>query len=134
MGYAVERQDRGRDKGKMRFHRDMVEEIMDDADEVRELNLSSRPAREERRRYRERERLERGMARNQAGLQQGDSASEYAGSRQGRDRRSNAGGAGQRDADGLSAPRVSAYRRDLDSSRHALSGLRMCSTYILMQK
>lgn len=41
----------------------MVEEIMDDEDEVRDLNLSSRPLREERRRVRERERLERGMAR-----------------------------------------------------------------------
>ena len=32
---------------------------MDDDDEVREMNLSSRPAREEKRRARERERLER---------------------------------------------------------------------------
>lgn len=36
---------------------------MDDEDEVRDLNLSSRPLREERRRVREREKLERGMAR-----------------------------------------------------------------------
>lgn len=39
---------------------------MDDEDEVRDLNLSSRPLREERRRARERERLERGMARSQS--------------------------------------------------------------------
>lgn len=39
----------------------MVEEIMDDEDEVRDLNLSSRPLREERRRRRDRERLERGI-------------------------------------------------------------------------
>jgi hypothetical protein len=37
----------------------VLEEIMDDDDEVREMNLSSRPAREEKRRARERERLER---------------------------------------------------------------------------
>ena len=37
---------------------------MDDEDEVRDLNLSSRPLREERRRLRERGRLERGMARS----------------------------------------------------------------------
>ena len=37
---------------------------MDDEDEVRDLNLSSRPLREERRRTRERGRLERGMARS----------------------------------------------------------------------
>ena len=43
--------------------RDMLEEIMDDEDEVRDINLSSRPLREERRRARERERLERGIAR-----------------------------------------------------------------------
>lgn len=41
----------------------MLEELMDDDDEVRKLNLSSRPMREERRRARERERLERGMER-----------------------------------------------------------------------
>jgi len=39
--------------------RDMLEELMDDEDELIELNLSSRPVREERRRQRERERLER---------------------------------------------------------------------------
>ena len=39
---------------------------MDDEDEVRDLNLSSRPLREDRRRVRERERLERGMARSQS--------------------------------------------------------------------
>jgi len=38
---------------------------MDDEDEVRDLNLSSRPLREDRRKVRERERLERGMARSQ---------------------------------------------------------------------
>ncbi len=43
--------------------RDMLEELMDDEDEVREMNLTSRPEREERRRLRERERLERGMER-----------------------------------------------------------------------
>ena len=43
--------------------RDMLEELMDDEDEVREMNLSSRPEREERRRLRERERLERGAER-----------------------------------------------------------------------
>jgi hypothetical protein len=43
--------------------RDMLEELMDDDDEVCKLNLSSRPSREERRRLRERERLERGMER-----------------------------------------------------------------------
>jgi magnesium transporter len=41
----------------------MLEELMDDDDEVRKMNLSSRPVREERRRLRERERLERGMER-----------------------------------------------------------------------
>lgn len=39
---------------------------MDDEDEVRELNLSSRPKREEKRRQRERERLEREMERELA--------------------------------------------------------------------
>lgn len=34
---------------------------MDDEDEVRDLNLSSRPLREERRRRRDRKRLERGI-------------------------------------------------------------------------
>jgi hypothetical protein len=43
--------------------RDMLEEVMDDEDEVREMNLSSRPLREERRRQRERERIERGVER-----------------------------------------------------------------------
>ena len=36
---------------------------MDDEDELRELNLSSRPRREERRRQREREKLERELVR-----------------------------------------------------------------------
>ena len=36
---------------------------MDDEDEVREMNLSSRPLREERRRQREIERIERGRER-----------------------------------------------------------------------
>ncbi len=43
--------------------RDMLEELMDDEDEVRDMNLSSRPSREERRRVREREKIERGMER-----------------------------------------------------------------------
>ncbi len=43
--------------------RDMLEELMDDDDEVCKMNLSSRPIREDRRRLRERERLERGMER-----------------------------------------------------------------------
>ena len=70
--------------------RDVLTELMDDEDEVRELNLSSRPIREEKRRQRERERLvlemeremtERGMRtsdglssvdyQSNAGLQQG---------------------------------------------------------------
>jgi hypothetical protein len=41
----------------------MLEELMDDEDELREMNLSSRPRREERRRQRERERLERELER-----------------------------------------------------------------------
>ena len=41
----------------------MLEEMMDDEDEVREMNLSSRPVREERRREREIERIERGRER-----------------------------------------------------------------------
>ena len=41
----------------------MLEELMDDEDELRELNLSSRPRREERRRQREREKLERELVR-----------------------------------------------------------------------
>ena len=43
--------------------RNMLEELMDDDDEVKELNLSSRPRREERRRKREREKLERELDR-----------------------------------------------------------------------
>lgn len=43
--------------------RSMLEELMDDEDELRELNLSNRPRREERRRQRERERLERELER-----------------------------------------------------------------------
>lgn len=43
--------------------RGMLEEAMDDEDELRELNLSSRPRREERRRTRERNRLERELER-----------------------------------------------------------------------
>lgn len=43
--------------------RNMLEELMDDEDELRELNLSSRPRREERRRQRERDRLERELER-----------------------------------------------------------------------
>eukprot|EP00191_Tetraselmis_sp_GSL018_P013445 CAMPEP_0177587082 /NCGR_PEP_ID=MMETSP0419_2-20121207/5438_1 /TAXON_ID=582737 /ORGANISM="Tetraselmis sp., Strain GSL018" /LENGTH=569 /DNA_ID=CAMNT_0019077061 /DNA_START=238 /DNA_END=1946 /DNA_ORIENTATION=- len=39
--------------------REVLEDLMDDEDEMREMNLSSRPRREERRRQRERERLER---------------------------------------------------------------------------
>jgi magnesium transporter len=39
--------------------REILEDLMDDEDELREMNLSSRPRREERRRQRERERLER---------------------------------------------------------------------------
>lgn len=46
--------------------RDLLEQLMDDEDEVRELNLSSRPKREEKRRQRERERLEREMEREWA--------------------------------------------------------------------
>eukprot|EP00200_Dunaliella_tertiolecta_P018622 CAMPEP_0202398076 /NCGR_PEP_ID=MMETSP1128-20130828/1033_1 /ASSEMBLY_ACC=CAM_ASM_000463 /TAXON_ID=3047 /ORGANISM="Dunaliella tertiolecta, Strain CCMP1320" /LENGTH=824 /DNA_ID=CAMNT_0049001133 /DNA_START=49 /DNA_END=2524 /DNA_ORIENTATION=- len=43
--------------------RNMLEELMDDEDELREMNLLSRPRREERRRQRERERLERELER-----------------------------------------------------------------------
>ena len=39
--------------------REVLEDLMDDEDEMREMNLSSRPQREERRRQRERDRLER---------------------------------------------------------------------------
>lgn len=42
---------------------DMLEELMDDEDEMRDMNLSSRPGREEKRRVRERDRLEREMER-----------------------------------------------------------------------
>lgn len=45
---------------------ELIEEIMDDDDEIRELNLSSRPIREEKRRQRERDRLEREMEREWA--------------------------------------------------------------------
>lgn len=43
--------------------REMLEQIMDDEDELREINLSSRPRREERRKQRERERMERQLTR-----------------------------------------------------------------------
>lgn len=43
--------------------RKLLEEVMDDEDELRELNLSSRPRRQDRRRQRERERLERELDR-----------------------------------------------------------------------
>ena len=43
--------------------RDMLEELMDDEDELRDMNLSSRPLREEGRRHRERDRLERDLER-----------------------------------------------------------------------
>ena len=42
--------------------REVLEEVMDDEDELRDMNLSSRPAREEARRRRERERLARAGA------------------------------------------------------------------------
>ena len=41
------------------FDRDMLEEMMDDPSEVRELNLSSRPLREDRIKKRELQRIER---------------------------------------------------------------------------
>ena len=41
----------------------MLQELMDDEDEMRDMNLSSRPFREEKRRVRERDRLEREMER-----------------------------------------------------------------------
>jgi uncharacterized protein (DUF2461 family) len=44
--------------------REMLEQIMDDEDELREINLSSRPRREERRKQRERERMERQLTRS----------------------------------------------------------------------
>ena len=43
--------------------RDMLEELMDDEGEIRDMNLSSRPLREDRRKQRERERLAREMER-----------------------------------------------------------------------
>jgi hypothetical protein len=46
----------------------MLEELLDDEDELRELNLSSRPRREMRREQRERARLERELERWGAGL------------------------------------------------------------------
>eukprot|EP00798_Chlamydomonas_sp_ICE-L_P011460 gene11460-34171_t len=45
--------------------RKILEELMDDDDELRELNLSSRPRREERRRQRERKKLEQELERAQ---------------------------------------------------------------------
>lgn len=48
--------------------RDMLEELMDDEDEMRDMNLSSRPGREEKRRVRERDRLEREMERQVCGI------------------------------------------------------------------
>ena len=42
----------------------MLQELMDDEDEMRDMNLSSRPGREEKRRVRERDRLEREMERS----------------------------------------------------------------------
>ncbi len=46
----------------------MLEELMDDEDEMRDMNLSSRPGREEKRRVRERDRLEREMERQVCAL------------------------------------------------------------------
>ncbi|KAG1674277.1 hypothetical protein FOA52_013466 [Chlamydomonas sp. UWO 241] len=43
--------------------RNLLEELMDDEDELREMNLTNRPRREERKRQRERERLERELDR-----------------------------------------------------------------------
>ena len=43
----------------------MLQELMDDEDEMRDMNLSSRPGREEKRRVRERDRLEREMERSE---------------------------------------------------------------------
>ena len=42
----------------------MLQELMDDEGELRDMNLSSRPGREEKRRVRERDRLEREMERS----------------------------------------------------------------------
>lgn len=47
--------------------RDLLEELMDDEEEFIQLNLSSRPKREERRKQRERERLEREIEQELAG-------------------------------------------------------------------
>ena len=46
----------------------MLQELMDDEDEMRDMNLSSRPGRVEKRRVRERDRLEREMERSGAGV------------------------------------------------------------------
>jgi hypothetical protein len=54
--------------------RGVLEELMDDEEEMQELNLSSRPAREEKRRQRERERLEREMEREWAEREERESA------------------------------------------------------------
>lgn len=43
----------------------MLQELMDDEGELRDMNLSSRPGREEKRRVRERDRLEREMERSE---------------------------------------------------------------------
>eukprot|EP00798_Chlamydomonas_sp_ICE-L_P008766 gene8766-33630_t len=60
--------------------RRLLEELMDDDDEMRELNLSSRPVREERRRQREREKLERELERaREAKGQLEDNADRHAG-------------------------------------------------------
>uniref|UniRef100_A0A383WIT7 Magnesium transporter n=1 Tax=Tetradesmus obliquus TaxID=3088 RepID=A0A383WIT7_TETOB len=50
--------------------REMLEQIMDDEDELRELNLSSRPRREERRKQRERDRMERQLTRAREEMEQ----------------------------------------------------------------
>ncbi|DBA94685.1 TPA: hypothetical protein ACH3X1_002247 [Trebouxia sp. C0004] len=51
----------------------MLEELMDDEDEMRDMNLSSRPGREEKRRVRERDRLEREMERERDIVRREDS-------------------------------------------------------------
>ena len=43
----------------------MLQELMDDEGELRDMNLSSRPGREEKRRVRERDKLEREMERSE---------------------------------------------------------------------
>ena len=43
--------------------RALLEELVDDEDELAQLNLSSRPLREDKQRRRERERLQRGQER-----------------------------------------------------------------------